>query len=170
MEDSNQNYRDHIMNQIPNVIKDFLEVVNPTPVRILGDTPNYVLDSNDYLESIRPFVSKVQETVCEHCPNARTCFVAVNIYPGKHSYFALDLNNFEYNYETAHNDTTPIPVYVLRLSVKKVRLYRNERLDATLAETLATMHNGHGDDPLPFVDDYNQLVEYYKPRSIGLDR
>lgn len=28
------------------------------------------------------------------------------------------------------------------------------------------MHNGHGDDPLPFVDDHNQIVEYRYPRSL----
>lgn len=169
MEDPKQNSRDHIMNQIPNVIKKFLDEVNPTPIRILGDTPNHVLDSSNYLESIRPFVSKVEQSICEHCPGALTCFVAVNIYPGNHSFFALDLNNFRYNHETAHNDKTPIPVYVLRLSVRTIQIFRKEQLDATLAETLAKMHNGHGYDPLPLVEDHNKLVEYYNPRSLGLD-
>lgn len=167
MDPSKKDSYDQIMNQIPVVIKEFLKG-NPTPIRILGDVPNYVLDSSNYLKSIRPIVSKVQQSVCENRPYAQTCFVAVNIHPGRHSYFVLDIDNFEYNYETAHNDTSQIPVYVFRLSVgKRIRLYyKDGRLDATIARTLATMHNGHGDDPLPLVDDYHQVVEYYKPRSL----
>lgn len=90
----------------------------------------------------------------------------MDIYPGKHAYFVLDLNNTDYVYETAHNDMAPIPVYVLRLSKRKIGIFRKGELDNTLAERLAEMHNGHGKDPLPLVDDHNQTVEYRYPRSL----
>jgi hypothetical protein len=61
---------------------------------------------------------------------------------------------------------TPIPIYVLRLSKKKISITRQQGLDATIAERLRAMHNGHGDDPLPLVDDFNQTVEYHSPRNL----
>jgi hypothetical protein len=78
----------------------------------------------------------------------------------------LDVNNVNNVYENAHLDKTPIPVYVLRLSKRKLRIFRKEELDHGIAGRLAEMHNGHGDDPLPFVDDDNQIVEYRYPRSL----
>lgn len=96
----------------------------------------------------------------------QTHFLAVDIHPGNHSYFVLDLNNADYVYETAHDDMAPIPVYVLRLSKTKIGIFRRGELDKTLAGRLAEMHNGHGYDPLPFVDDHNQTIEYRNPRSL----
>lgn len=166
MEESKQKIREHIMGQIPETINHFLRTIDSTAIRILGDTPNSVLDHRCYLESIRPIVSKVEESLREHHPDARTRFLAVDIHPGNHSYFVLDLNNVDYVYETAHNDMAPIPVYVLRLSKRKIGMFRRGELDDTLAERLAEMHNGHGDDPLPLADDHNQTVEYRYPRSL----
>ncbi|QKX63326.1 uncharacterized protein TRUGW13939_10496 [Talaromyces rugulosus] len=165
MEDSKQQIREHIMDQIPDTIKNFLQTVDPAAIRILGDTPNSVLDSRDYLGSIRPFVSAVERSLRQHRLDNQTSFLAVSIYPGRHSYFVLDLNNSDYVYETAHNDMNPISVYVLRLS-RNPKIFRKEALDKTLAETLAEMHNGHGYEPLPLFDDHNQIVQYHNPRSL----
>lgn len=60
----------------------------------------------------------------------------------------------------------PIPVYVLRFSKREVSIFRQEGLDATIAETLASMHNGHENEPLPLVDDYTGTVQYNHPRSL----
>lgn len=168
MEESKQQTRERILSQIPETINNFLDTVDSTAIRILGDTPNSVLDPEEYLESVRPFVSKVEESIHQHRPDAQTRFLAFSIYPGKHSYFALDLNNVDYNYETAHIERPLIPVYVLRLSLKRVRIFRIRMLDDTLATTLADMHNVHGDDPLPLVEDWNHIVEYRRPRNIDL--
>ena len=90
-----------------------------------------------------------------------------DIYPQKHSYFVLDGNNVNYVYATAHTDTTTIPVYVLRLSRRRISIFRQGILDATITETLATMHNGHGYDPLPLVDDTTTLPSKTKtPRNL----
>lgn len=91
--------------------------------------------------------------------------MAANIYPGKHSYFALDVNNLNYDYETAHTDTTLVPVYHLRLSKRKISITRQPVLDATVAGRLREMHNGHGHDPLPLLDDFTRMMEYRNPRS-----
>ncbi|KGO67137.1 hypothetical protein PITC_020430 [Penicillium italicum] len=167
MNDYKQQSREHIMSQIPNTIQNFLQTFDSTAIRILGDTPNSILDSEDYLGSIRVFVSTVESALRRFRPDIQTKFLAVNIYPGRHSYFVLDLNNVGYNYETAHDDMRPISVYVLRLSTKKPTIIsRQEVLDRTIATTLAKMHNGHGYEPLPLVDDYNHIVQYCNPRSL----
>lgn len=154
MGDSKQQIREHIMTQIPHIILEYLqELHSEDAVRILGDVPNSVLDPKDYLESIHPFASKVQ-----HC---------LREYPGKHSYFVVDLNNIGYNYNTAHECKTPVPVYILRLSKRAPAIRRYEALDMQLAKSLAKMHDGHGQDHLPLFEDHNgPNLQYRNPRSL----
>ncbi|EPS33639.1 hypothetical protein PDE_08601 [Penicillium oxalicum 114-2] len=166
MQESKLRLREHIMNQIPKTITNFfLHTTGLAAIRILGDIPNSILDQTCYLDSIRPFVSKIEESLHDYQPDAQTRFLAVDIYPGKHSYFAVDVNNVDYVYENAHRDSPPIPVYVLRLS-RNVKIFRKREIDGTIAERLADMHNGHGNDPLPLVDDHNQMMWYSRPRSL----
>ena len=109
---------------------------------------------------------KIEESLREHRPDAQSRVLAVE-YPGNHLYFVLDFNNVDYVYETAHNDLTPLPVYVLRLSKRKIGIFRQEELDDTIVKELAEMHNGLGDDPLPLVDDHTKtIIEYRYPRSL----
>ncbi|KAE8152371.1 hypothetical protein BDV25DRAFT_151225 [Aspergillus avenaceus] len=157
--------RKMIMDQIHDTVRHFLSEAVSTPIRILGDTPTKIVESKDYLKSISVFVEKVQESVQECCPNAQTRFLAVNVYPERHSYFVLGLNNTHYDYETAHNDVTSIPVYVLRLS-RRPRIFRFKDQDEKLAIRLAEMHNGHGKDPLPLLDDFTKTVQYHSPRRL----
>ena len=168
MEDPKQQIREQIMTQIPHIMFEFLQKLHPKDaVRILGDVPNSVLDSKHYLESIHPFASKVQHCLQKDHADYETRFVAVNIYPGKHSYFVVDLNNVGYNYNTAHECKTPVPVYILRLSQRTPAIRRNEALDMELAISLAKMHDGHGQDPLPLFEDHNDPnLQYRNPRSL----
>lgn len=167
MEDSKQQIREHIMTQIPRVMLEFLQKLQSDgAIRILGDVPNSALSPEEYLESINPFVLKVQRCLQEYRKENKTYFIAVNIYPGKHSYFVVDLNNVNYDYNTAHKCKTPVPVYVLRLS-KRPSIRRNPPLDIQLAELLAQMHNGHGQDPLPLFEDHNDPnLQYKNPRDL----
>jgi hypothetical protein len=170
IEEANKHARDNVMNQIPQIINTFLETAGPGAIRILGDTPTSILTTEDKVGCISQFASKIESSIHTSRPSTQTRFLAVNIYPPtktKHSYFVLDLNNADYIYETAHTDKRPIPVYVLRLSKRKISIFRKEGLDVTIAETLATMHNGHGDDPLPLVDDYTGIVQYICSRSLS---
>ena len=108
MEDSKQHIREHIMTQIPRIMHVFLQELHSNcVVRILGDVPNSILDPKDYLKSVHPYASKVQQCLHEYHPNNKTCFLAASIYPGKHSYFVVDLNNVDYNYDTAHECMNP---------------------------------------------------------------
>ncbi|OJJ95247.1 hypothetical protein ASPACDRAFT_47991 [Aspergillus aculeatus ATCC 16872] len=91
-------------------------------MRILGDTPKIILDPEDYLGSIRPFATQVQDCLHEYSADNETCFVTVtvNIHPGKHSYFVVDLNITDYDYQTAPECETLIPVYILPLSKRNI--------------------------------------------------
>ncbi|PYI13209.1 hypothetical protein BO99DRAFT_477879 [Aspergillus violaceofuscus CBS 115571] len=88
----------------------------------------------------------------------------------RHSYFVVDVNNVDYDYETAHEVTTSIPVYVIGLS-RRVKITRNPTEDKNLAWILATMHRGHGNDPLPLVDDYTRpvVITVWSQQRRGLD-
>ena len=128
--------------------------------------PNSLLNPEDYIGSIRPFITKTEDAIHDSRSDIKTCFVAANIYPGKHSYFALDVNHVNEDYETAHTDMTLIPVYHLRLSKRKFSIARQPTLDGTVAQRIREMHNGHGDDPLPLLDDFTRMTGYCNPRSM----
>ena len=167
--ENHQGLHHQILTQIHPTIKTFLAQVTtssnpPTPIRILGDTPTILLDSTDYLHSIREIATTVQDSIHECHPDAHTRFLAVNVYR-RHSYFVVDVNHVHYDYETAHVDTAPVPVYVFRLS-RRPRIFRCEDQDGRLAVRLAEMHNGHGRDSLPLFDNFTKLVQYHSPRSL----
>ncbi|KAL2801967.1 hypothetical protein BJX63DRAFT_426402 [Aspergillus granulosus] len=156
--------RDFIISQIQSTIRQLFRQAIPSRFRLIGDTPTAILDSDDYLMSILPFVTKAQESIHNCRPDAETRFLALRVLR-RHSHFVIDVNNLDYNYETAHEITTLLPVYVLRLS-KHVRVSRNPMQDENVANILATMHLGHGNDPLPLVDDYTKRVVYDSPRDL----
>ncbi|KNG79991.1 hypothetical protein ANOM_011916 [Aspergillus nomiae NRRL 13137] len=169
MNGSTQEIRGYIIRQIRVVLSKFLQDVNvgSATIRILGDTPTSILDPEDYLASIYPFVSETEECLKKHHPDNTTRFIATTIYRGKHSYFVLDLNNNDYTYETAHECKTIVPVYVLRLSKRQPTIFRKRELDETIAETLRDLHDCHGQDPLPLFDNHYEENRCYRhPRSL----
>lgn len=166
MEQSTQQTREHILAQIPAEIKTLLETVGSEAIRILADTPNSVLDPSDSLQSILPFTSTVKDAIRSQCADAQVRLLAIAIYPRRHSYFVLDVNNASYDYGTAHHDTILVPVYVLRLSRRPV-IFRKANLDGDLATRIADLHLLHGMDPLPFFDDHNQVLQYCNPRGLA---
>ncbi|CAG8376765.1 unnamed protein product [Penicillium salamii] len=158
-----------IIGQIHEVVRNFLNKHDSstpiTPLRILGNTPNSILDHSEFLKSINMFVQEVKNTVSACRPDAETRWVAVSKFPGRHSFFVLDINNAEYDYESAHMCLAKIPVYVLRLS-RAPKIFRHEPQDQKLADKLAEMHNPHGRDPLPLFDDHTRLRFYASPRDL----
>lgn len=173
MEASDQT-REEILTQIRNTIKGFLqEFRSDSAIRVLGIISNRVLGSEEPLNSIKLFASEVQKCLTERHFTQRPSvarFLAVNLYPStlyKYSYFVVDSNNFDYNYDTAHKCRSGIPVYVLRLSKRKPKIFRNVNLDMAIAGIIANMHEGHGNDSLPLCDDYNDPNrQYSNPRSL----
>ena len=158
-----------IIGKIHETVRNFLnkrDSSTPTkPLRIIGDTPNSILDHSDFLKSIHTIVQEVQNSISTCLPDAETRWVAVSKFEGRHSFFVLDINNLEYDYESAHMCLAKIPVYVLRLS-RTPKIFRYEPQDQKLADKLAEMHNLHGRDPLPLFDDHTRPRVYVSPRDL----
>ncbi|KAL3470438.1 hypothetical protein BJX99DRAFT_239550 [Aspergillus californicus] len=168
MDDAKQKVRNRILNQIPLIMPPVLEALSSdSAIRIIGDVANNTLDPKDYFASIYPYVEKVQDCLRECRPDGEILFLAAKMLPGKHSYFVIDSNNVNYDYETAHKCKTPIPIYVLRLSPRQPTIRRVERMDIGIAETIADLHESHGYVPLPLFDNHNDLNRCYpNPRSL----
>ncbi|KAJ5930053.1 hypothetical protein N7466_005546 [Penicillium verhagenii] len=158
-----------IIDQIPAVIRNFLNEHDPSTsipaTRILGDTPNSIIDHSDFAGSIKTIIEAVKDIIATCRPDTKVRWIAITKFEGRHSFFVLDLNNSEYVYEYAHIQRKKIPVYVLRLS-KAPKIFRYERQDQILAEKLAEMHNLHGNDPLPLFDDHTKHLVYPSPRDL----
>ncbi|KAJ5958038.1 uncharacterized protein N7479_005188 [Penicillium vulpinum] len=162
-------YRASIIGQIHGVMRDFLNSFDsstPVPaIRIVGETPNSILDHSEFLKSIGTIVDPVQKAVAACCPDVKTRWIAVKKFEGRRSFFVLDLNNVGYDYATAHKCLTKVPVYILRLS-KKPKIFRHGPQDQKLTESLAEMHNLHGERLLPLFDDYTGPRVYESPRYL----
>lgn len=134
-------------------------------IRILGDLPTKLLNSEDYLGSVS---SMIEEFVATWKKTTLTRLLAVEVYP-RHTYFALDLNNDKYDYQTAHEDMTVLPVYLLRCSSRSRSwsIVRYRRQDVSLAHRLAVLHNANGQAPLPFLEDHHTIIMHFNPRTDG---
>lgn len=87
MGNSTKQIREHIIRQIQVVLSESLQDVGSGTMRILGDIPNSILDPEDYLKSIHPFVSEIKEYLQKLHLENKTCLVAVKICRPKHSYY-----------------------------------------------------------------------------------
>lgn len=161
--------RDLIIDQIRGLMANFLKGYDSSTsipsIRILGDTPNSILDDSQFLQSIKIIIEEVESSVALYRPGTKSRWIATNKFGGRRSFFVLDLNNIEYEYESAHTCRTLIPVYVLRLS-KSPKIFRHEPQDQNLAEKLAQMHDLHGKKPLPLFDDHTKPLIYDSPRNL----
>ncbi|CAG7934179.1 unnamed protein product [Penicillium olsonii] len=92
------------MENINQAVSDALET-HPL-IRILGDLPTEKLNPEDYLASTREIIKSLVDFWEE---KADLRLLAVEVWP-RHTYFALDFNNEEYNYANAHIQVVVIPV------------------------------------------------------------
>ncbi|KAJ6004735.1 hypothetical protein N7540_012534 [Penicillium herquei] len=167
MDEKVQKARNFILSKIKVVLSELLQNIGSCTIRIVGDAPNGLLDLEDRLGSLRPFITEVEEAVRQNHPDDTTLFVAVRFLRGKHSYFVVDVNNTRYNYETADECRESIPVYVLRLSRRQPTIFRKPSLDEPLAEILRELHDLHGQSPLPLCDNiFDPHFCYANPRRL----
>ncbi|KAJ6041424.1 uncharacterized protein N7446_010686 [Penicillium canescens] len=132
-------------------------------IRILGDLPTEKLNREDYLASTRELIESLVDFWKE---KADLRLLAVEVWP-RHTYFALDFNNDEYNYDNAHTHVVVIPVYLFRLSRKSHTwtIFRHKPQDSSLAKRIADLHEFNGQDPIPFLEDHIEGVTHYAPRN-----
>lgn len=142
--------------------RQILDTVDNRTIRIVADVPTDLLRSEDFVISasdlIMPF-RKQWET------KNMTRLLAVDVY-SHHAYIVIDINNLQYDYETAHNQTSPIPVYILRLSrSNKWSFFRRATDDQKIATSIAELHKCNGQNPLPFFADHIKGSVYLSPRT-----
>lgn len=78
---------------------------------------------------------------------------------------SINVNNFGYNFDTAHETTTILPVYVLWQHKRKGWfVVRWPQEDGSLAAKLAGLHQLNGFDAIiPFLANFNAQVVYGNP-------
>lgn len=154
-------YQYSVMDIINQQVLDALKV---TPsIRILGDLPTAELNPEDYVASVS---TKIEDFVATWNKTAETRFLAVEVWT-RHTYFALDLNNDQYDYQTAHLHSIILPVYLLRFSSRSRtwKFIRYQRQDVSIANRIATLHHANGQNPLPFLEDHTKMIIHLTPRS-----
>lgn len=148
------------MNEIHDQI--FKAIEEQDTIRIIADVPTDRLRPEDYLASasdfIKPFMMHWGEKhMVRH--------LVVDVYP-RHAYIVIDVNNRQYDYDTAHKQTYPVPIYILRLSRRgnKWIFFRRPVDDQRIATILAELHWCNGQNPLPFLADHIKGSVYTSPR------
>lgn len=149
------------MEEVNRVISDAIEEHHS--IRILGDLPTERLDCEDYLASTRGIITNL---ISFWEDKAELRLLAVEVWP-RHCYFALDFNNDKYDYENAHTQVIVMPVYLLRLSRRSDtwKIFRHKPGDTQLAKRIADLHEGNGQNPIPFLEDHIKGVTHYAPRN-----
>ncbi|PGH14518.1 hypothetical protein AJ79_03011 [Helicocarpus griseus UAMH5409] len=133
-------------------------------IRIVVDVPTNILQHDNILSAasslVRPLVEEWEKN------NNSTRLLVVDVYP-RHTYIVIDVNNWRYDYSIAHQQTFPIPVYVLRLSKRSNQwvFFRRATEDQKIATTLAELHRCNGVNPTPFFADHIRGSVYLSPRT-----
>ncbi|KAL4964091.1 uncharacterized protein BDV14DRAFT_201113 [Aspergillus stella-maris] len=137
------------------------------PKRLVLKLKTAQFDSTDYRSSSAEFISQIFPNFST---DPRIRFLAIGIWTDR-TFLVLDINNNEYNFETAHNDRTILPVYVIRQYRRnsKWALIRWAPEDILLAANLANMHNRHGwGATLPLLEDRTNIstMAFANPREL----
>lgn len=116
-------------------------------IQMIVDVPTNLLWFEDLPTSafdlIRPFLNTWES-------NHLTQQLAVDLYP-RHAYIVVDINNHQYDYYTAHEQTFTVPVYILHLSrSSKWTFFRRAVNDKMIPVAVAELHRWNGQNPLPF--------------------
>lgn len=152
----------HIMDQVNKEVLNTIQ--NLQTIRIIADVPLEILEPENYLSSaftlLKPF------TQAWGAENHSLREIVVDIYP-RHAYIVIDINNHDYDFETAHLQHTPIPVYILRLlrKSKEWSFFRRPVEDRRVAKDVALLHWCNGQKRPPFFADHVKGSVYYSTRG-----
>ncbi|PWY94528.1 hypothetical protein BO94DRAFT_609892 [Aspergillus sclerotioniger CBS 115572] len=139
-------------------------LTNPHPQRLVLKLPTKELNPQNYRLSARDFLNTIFPNYKD---DNRINFLAIEI-QAKHTYIAIDVNNFDYDFETAHETTTILPVYVLWNHKRNGwYLVRWSQEDEPLARKIADLHDLNGfEATVPFLADFNGVVVYENSRYL----
>lgn len=132
-------------------------------MRIIFDVPTEILRADEYITSASEFIDPFRRTwQTKHL----TRFLVVDVYP-RHAYIVIDINNHECNFDVAHKQTSPFPVYILRLTRRSQKwiFFRRAVDDKRIARRLAELHCWNDQNPIPFFSDHIRGSVYYSHRE-----
>ncbi|KAL5342725.1 hypothetical protein BJX70DRAFT_355643 [Aspergillus crustosus] len=149
------------MNEINEQVFKVLEQTKT--IRIVADIHTNLLSSENYFTSAATFTEPFQkEWETQH----KVQFIAVDAYP-RHTFVVCDINNDRYNFETAHKQTFPVPVYILRFKTKSNSwmFFRQWTEDHRVAQDIANLHRYEGQNRPPFFVNHIRGPVYFSPRT-----
>lgn len=124
--------------------KKFQAAIKETPtIRLIVDIPPHLVDWSDPITSItttiNPFLSHWET-------QNKVNLLAVEIRHG-HAYAAIEINNHNYDFKTAHKQTFVFPVYVLKVGRGfRWRFYRAPAVDVSVMNEIKTVHYLHREE------------------------
>ncbi|KAL4770710.1 hypothetical protein BDW60DRAFT_208805 [Aspergillus nidulans var. acristatus] len=146
---------DEVNQQVSKVLED------TKTIRIIVDIPTKLLTSDSYLASAASFT----EPFKKHWETQHLVrLLVVDAYP-RHTYVVLDINNDRYRFETAHMQTFPVPVYILRFKSNSWMFFRRPTEDQRVARDIAELHRREGQNTPPFFADHIKGSVYLSPRT-----
>ncbi|KAL2826903.1 hypothetical protein BJY01DRAFT_229507 [Aspergillus pseudoustus] len=122
------------------------------------------LDSHDYLRSVKEVLNDIFP---DFESDQRIRLLAIEIFPDR-TYLVVDISNYEYNFQTAHEASESLPVYLLKVAHKGKNwaLVRLPKEDQRLRERIAELHRSHGYDVgLPLIEDNTSSIVHANPRG-----
>jgi hypothetical protein len=136
--------------------------------RIIIKVKTKTLTPEDYRTSAYSIVSEIFP---DWTNDPRILFLAIDIW-SERTFIVIDINNHAYDFRTAHETRTVLPVYMLQKH-KRMQdwvLVRWPAEDEPLSEKLADLHNVTGfDATLPFLEDHTSRIVHESPRWLKHD-
>jgi hypothetical protein len=136
--------------------------------RIVIKVKTTTLNPEDYRTSTYNIVSEVFP---DWTNDPRMLFLAIDIW-SERTFIVIDINNYAYDFRSAHEIKTVLPVFVLQKHKRRQDwvLVRWPAEDEPLSEKLADLHNVTGfDATLPFLEDHTSRIVHENPRWLKHD-
>ncbi|KAB8259363.1 hypothetical protein BDV32DRAFT_159301 [Aspergillus pseudonomiae] len=136
-----------------------------TAKRIVIKVKTKTLNPSSYLTSAKNIVNEIfPRWESDH----RILFLVIDVW-SERTFMVIDINNRNYDFRTAHNNTMMFPVYVLRQHGRRQTwvLIRWHQLDERMSLQLADLHRVNGyEATLPFLEDHNSRIVHANPRDL----
>ena len=116
---------------------------NPT-IRIIVDIPPHLVD---WLNPITSITTTINPFLSHWQTQNKVNLIAVEM-RSRHAYAAIEINNHQYDFQTAHKQTFVFPVYVLKVARRSLRwrFYRAPAEDVRVMNEIKMVHYLHREE------------------------
>lgn len=131
--------------------------------RIIIKVNTKTLDHQDYRASADRVISEIFP---EWESDPRILYLVIDVW-SERTFIVIDVNHRDYDFHTAHESKTILPVYMIRQHGRNRgwALIRWPQEDERLATSLADLHNANGFVPTPFLENHNTRIVHANPRE-----